>query len=189
MSDEERKPIDLSWLPKMNADEWRIALSDFLGLRLMLAGIGLRHARDANGDLVNQPLAIDIGVVQQRLQQLIDRAEANAKSVAELAEACGQPTSERPVMADVQLADNLKAALAKWDNALAELTDLLRKQQDVVTRTARRSEQVGEQVALELTASSEALADACIRVAVIVRDVRFIVGACGPAAATEASVH
>ncbi len=84
MSEGSRTP-DLRWMPETCADEWQRELDSLCALRLMFAGIALRHALRADSMPVNGDLATDIGAAQTVLQVLIDRAAETAGALRDLA--------------------------------------------------------------------------------------------------------
>lgn len=168
---------DLSWLPKLNAEEWRLALEDLFGLRLMLAGLGFRYAFDASRAPVNQALAVDISAIQAQLQQLIDRSSANEAATHDLAKSYGaaveQPAGSevqqvavpgKSLMVSADVFDKLRSARRKWDAALAQLMELLLDMQKVAI--AHNNEELAREI--------EQLSAAGQQVAATVREVRFL---------------
>jgi hypothetical protein len=205
-SDEERKPIDLSWLPASNAEEWLRELQDLRGLRMMLAGLALRHAKDASGAAVNNgPLAIDIASLQARVQQMIDQAYANETAIRDLAKASGTedhspasaqadstaqattPASARSALyVDASVLGRLHAAIRKWSDTNAKLKALL------VSIGKMTNATTDEDVALVLVEAMEAVSAQWNEVTAVAHEVNFLADSCDPAdapASTGARVH
>lgn len=85
MSDEAKSTRDLTWLPKLSAEQWQRELDTLCALRLMLAGIGLRHAMDRDTGKINEGLGADIAASQAALQQAIDTVSEIVGALRDLA--------------------------------------------------------------------------------------------------------
>jgi hypothetical protein len=98
MSDPDRKPgVDLSWMPATSAEEWQRELDALCAVRLMLAGLGLRHAIDREAGVHNVGLDADIAAIQATLQQEIDRAVETVAALRDLVKAMeGRPHAPAP---------------------------------------------------------------------------------------------
>lgn len=99
MSQGDPKPraMSLAWLPQSAAEEWQSELDALCGLRLMLAGLALRHALDAdNGAVINPGLNADIAAAQALLQQAIARCAENAGALRDLARVVKDETPIKP---------------------------------------------------------------------------------------------
>jgi len=90
MSGETR--ANLTWLLPDSITEWQRELDTLCALRLMLAGLALRHAADPDTGRVNLGLNSDIATAQAVLQDSIDRVSETLAALRELARAIeGKP--------------------------------------------------------------------------------------------------
>jgi len=92
----EARQVDLSWMPAASIEDWQRELDALCALRLMLAGLAVRHTVDpGSGQPSNEGLRYDIGAMQSALQQSIDRAAETVAAMRDLVRAIkGQPPAE-----------------------------------------------------------------------------------------------
>lgn len=91
----EARQVDLSWMPETVLEEWLRELDALCALRLMLAGIAIRHTVDPSGQSNNVAMRADIGAMQTALQQSIDRADETVRALRDLVRAIkGQPPAD-----------------------------------------------------------------------------------------------
>ncbi|HZQ71699.1 MAG TPA: hypothetical protein VFB08_02185 [Burkholderiales bacterium] len=196
MSDADPKHPPGAELTFLNAEEWARERDSLMALRLMLAGLGLRFACDAEGKKANAALSSDIGLLQQHVQRLIDQAQTNEAAIRQWLQAFGaEPpvargadhgaSGARILSVETAVFELIEATVGKWRESYGKLRTLL----EAIGTLA--NECGDKKTALRLVEAMEAVSAQWNAVTAIEHQIHFLAQSADPAerSAAGSSLH